>query len=268
MRTLRGVGARGWRRRIVCGVLDYDLEAAHYDETRGGMERAQAAAGAVRELLPGDCAVLVDVACGTGIVSELLKAPGRAVVGVDASAGMLALALPRLGGVGHAVRGDATRLPVASGSVDAVTFMWLLHLVDEAVVRAAIAEAARVLRPGGVMVTTVNKNSAQFDTPSDVGAILHAARRELAPPATDDAERVRELAASAGLEPAGTAVYVGHGQGRPPREWARRVREEIGWARKADPARVAEICRTLEALPGQDVSRPDPEYRLAAFRTG
>lgn len=249
-------------------MLDYDLEAAHYDRTRGGAERARAAAGAVLELVPGDCAALVDVACGTGIVSELLRAPGRTVVGVDRSAGMLALARARLGGggCGGVARGDATRLPVASGSVDAVTFMWLLHLVDEAVVAAAIAEAARVLRPGGVMVTTVDKNSAQFDTGSDVGHILQAAQRELAPPASDGAELVRELAAAVGLEPAGTAGYVGYGQGKSPREWVQRVREDIKWLRKADPAWVEEICRALEALPGQDVRRTDPEYTLASFR--
>ena len=263
MRTLPGV-----RGVSSCGVLDYDLEAAHYDQTRGGVPRARAAADAVSALLPADCAVLVDVACGTGIVSELLKAPGRTVIGVDASAGMLALAQPRLGGGGRVVRGDATRLPMASGSADAVTFMWLLHLVDEPVVAAAIAEAARVLRLGGVLVTTVDKNSAQFDTDSDLGAILRAARRELAPPASDDAEQVRELAAAVGLEPAGMAGYVGHGQGRSPREWARRVREEIAWARQADPARTAEICRALEALPEQEANRPDPVYKLAGFRLG
>lgn len=248
-------------------MLDYDLEAAHYDRTRGGAERARAAAGAVLELVPAGCAVLVDVACGTGIVSSLLKAPGRTVVGVDRSAGMLALARPRLaGGGGGVARGDATRLPVASRSVDAVTFMWLLHLVDAATVAAAIAEAARVLRPGGILVTTVDKNSAQFLTGSDVGAVLQAAQRELAPAASDAEERVRELAAAAGLEPAGTAGYVGHGQGKSPREWVRRVREEIKWLRNAEPARVEEICRALEALPEQDAPRADPQYRLASFR--
>jgi ubiquinone/menaquinone biosynthesis C-methylase UbiE len=110
-------------------VLDYDFEAAHYDATRGGVARARAAATAVLELLPASCTVLVDVACGTGIVSELLAAPGRTVVGVDASAGMLALARPRLGD-GRALQGDAAHLPLASGSADAVTFMWLLHLDD------------------------------------------------------------------------------------------------------------------------------------------
>ncbi|MEY9926842.1 SAM-dependent methyltransferase [Catenulispora sp. GP43] len=249
-------------------MLDYDLEAAHYDRTRGGVDRARAAAGAVLELVPADCAVLVDVACGTGIVSELLTAPGRTVIGVDMAAGMLALALPRLGGGGRAVRGDATRLPVAAGAADAVTFMWLLHLVDDAVVAAAIAEAARILRPGGVLVTTVDKDAAQFESDSDVGEIMRAARRELAPRASDDSERVRELARAAGLEPAGTARYVGHGQGRAPQEWVLRVREQIGWARRADPDRVAEICRALEALPEQDVRRTDPEYTVAGFRLG
>ncbi|MBS2532527.1 class I SAM-dependent methyltransferase [Catenulispora sp. NF23] len=249
-------------------MLDYDLEAAHYDETRGGVARAGAAADAVLELLPADCAVLVDVACGTGIVSELLTAPGRTVIGVDPAAAMLALAQPRLGGGGHVVRGDATQLPLATGSVDAVTFMWLLHLVDEALVASAIAEAARALRPGGMMITTVDKNAAQYETDSDVGEILRPARRELAPPASDDVERVRELAATVGLKPAGLAGYVGHGQGRPPREWARRVREDITWTRGADPARVAEICRALEALPGQEVRRADPVYKVAGFRLG
>lgn len=249
-------------------MIDYDLEAAHYDQTRGGAARADAAAGAVLKLVPRTCAVLVDVACGTGIVSELLKAPGRTVIGVDAAAGMLALARPRLGGEGRVLRGDATRLPLATGSVDAVTFMWLLHLVDEAVVAEVIAEAARVLRPGGVLVTTVDKNVAQFETDTDIGALLRPARRELGPAASDDAERVRELAAAVGLADAGTAGYVGHGQGRSPREWARRVREEIGWAREADPARVAEVCDALEALPDQEVRRADPEYMLAGFRLG
>ncbi|ACU69269.1 Methyltransferase type 11 [Catenulispora acidiphila DSM 44928] len=247
-------------------MLDYDLEAARYDQTRGGVERARAAADAVLELVPKDCAVLLDVACGTGIVSELLRTPDRTVIGVDMAAGMLALARPRLGGTGRAVRGDATRLPLASGAVDAVTFMWLLHLVDEAVVAAAVAEAARVLRPGGVMVTTVDKDSAQFGMNTDVGAIMRAARQELAPPASDQAERVRELAAAVGLEAAGTARYVGHGQGQTPKAWARRLREQAGWARRADPARIAEICRALEALPEQDVRRPDPEYVVASFR--
>ncbi|MFL6112103.1 MAG: class I SAM-dependent methyltransferase [Catenulispora sp.] len=246
-------------------MLDYDLEAATYDQTRGGVERARAAAGAVLELVPDDAAVLVDVACGTGIVSELLTAPGRVVIGVDRAAGMLEPARPRLG-AGRALRGDATRLPLASGAVDAVTFMWLLHLVDARTAAAAVAEAARVLRVGGVMVTTVNKNSASYSTASDVGDILRTARAELAPPATDDLDALREGAARCGLEFIGMSGYVGHGQGKTPGHWSRLVRERFSWARNADPARIAQVCQALEALPDQDVKRPNPVYKLAGFR--
>ncbi|MDQ3484615.1 MAG: SAM-dependent methyltransferase, partial [Actinomycetota bacterium] len=49
-------------------MLDYDEEAAHYDETRGGEARAQAAADAVNELLSAAMTTIVDVAGGTGTV--------------------------------------------------------------------------------------------------------------------------------------------------------------------------------------------------------
>jgi len=247
-------------------MLDYDLEAADYDQTRGGAERARAAAGAVLELVPAGTRVLVDVACGTGIVSELLTAPDRMVLGVDPSAGMLELARPRLGGDGRAMRGDATRLPLADGSVDAVTFMWLLHLLDEAVVTAAIAEAARVLRPGGVLVTTVNKNTAQFDSPSDVGAVLGAAYREYVPVPSDDFDQVRQIATAVGLELAGTSGYVGHNQGKSPRQWVELLHGESGWSRRATAEQIAEICQAVAELPDQDVRRGDPVYKLAGFR--
>ncbi len=71
-------------------MLDYDKEAARYDATRGGDARAGAAAVAITSLI-GDAAVvrtLVDVACGTGIVTARLADAGRVVLGVDRSPGM------------------------------------------------------------------------------------------------------------------------------------------------------------------------------------
>ena len=82
-------------------MLDYDREAARYDATRGGDARAQAAADAIETLLTGMGAArarIVDVGCGTGIVTVRLARPGRSVAGVERSGGMAAVAATRLPG--------------------------------------------------------------------------------------------------------------------------------------------------------------------------
>ena len=128
-----------------------------YDETRGGHRRAQAAAAAVASLVPTR-GVALDVAGGTGIVSAELAGVGFSVVVVDLSTGMLALADDRL--PGRVVAGSADTLPIRSGSVDLVTTIWLLHLMPIAIADKVVAEAARVLRPAGHFVTTVDKDLA------------------------------------------------------------------------------------------------------------
>ncbi len=178
-------------------MLDYDDEAARYDETRGGDARAQAAADAVNELLPSATARIADVAGGTGSVAERLTTAERHVVVCDASAGMLRLAYDRL--PGHAVQGSATCLPIGTARVDAVLTIWLLHLLDEQAVASTIREAARVLRVGGRYLTTVDKNSAD----------QRWSHRHV----TDQRDVVVALAAPCGLAIAGETRFVGRGQG-------------------------------------------------------
>jgi ubiquinone/menaquinone biosynthesis C-methylase UbiE len=177
-------------------MLDYDREAPRYDDTRGGEARAQAAAAAIERLLPENACVVGDFACGTGIVTGLLRRPGRSVLGVDRSAGMLSLAAGRLPGA--VLRADATAVPLASGGLDAVVIIWLLHLLEDAA--PALAEAARVLRPGGLLITTVDKDAGGSIRPEG--------------PAADRFERVAELAAGHGLRPVGETGFTGVGQGR------------------------------------------------------
>jgi demethylmenaquinone methyltransferase/2-methoxy-6-polyprenyl-1,4-benzoquinol methylase len=86
---------------------------------------------------------VLDVGGGTGRAARELP---DAVV-VDASPGMLSRARER--GL-ECVRGDAARLPVRDASVDAVLIVDALHHFPA--VRDALAEAARVLRPGGALV--------------------------------------------------------------------------------------------------------------------
>lgn len=135
----------------------YDVEAQRYDETRGGQDRARAAADAICRLVPVE-GRLLDVAGGTGIVSAELAARGFDVVVTDLSRGMLAVAAGRL--PGREVVASADRLPVADDSVDVVTVVWLLHLLPIPVADRVLAEAARVLRPGGHLVLTVDKDLA------------------------------------------------------------------------------------------------------------
>jgi SAM-dependent methyltransferase len=99
-------------------------------------------------LAPGE---ILDAACGSGRHSAYLAERGHAVTGVDQSSEMLALASQKVPG-GRFLPGDLTALPLDDASVDAV--LCALALVHVADIRRAIAELARVVRPGGRVVIT------------------------------------------------------------------------------------------------------------------
>ncbi|MFJ9811905.1 class I SAM-dependent methyltransferase [Streptomyces sp. NPDC101158] len=240
-------------------MLDYEAEAARYDETRGGVPRARAAADAVLRLVPPGARTLLDLACGTGLVTERLARPGLAVYGADAAHAMLRTAAGRVpDGV---VRADARRLPLRDGALDAVSAVWLLHLVPFA--EDVVAEAARVLRPGGVFVTTVDKDLAH-DVGSDIDTVLRPHRAGDA--GSDRADLVTAYAAAHGLAPAPGTRFTGHGQGGTPRGTAEKLRSGYyaSWFH-GTPATVETLARSLAALPDQDRPRADPAYRLACY---
>lgn len=104
------------------------------------------------------------------------------MTGVDLTYGMARTATERLPGA--IVLADGRRLPFPDGAFDAVTSVWLLHLLDgPGDVRTAVAECARVLRPGGAYVTTVDK-AAAHDVGSDIDAVLAPRPRRPAGPRT------------------------------------------------------------------------------------
>ena len=99
---------------------------------------------------PWSGSVVVDVGAGTGVASEaLLRAGARTVVAVDAAEGMLAAGATDRP---TAVVADARLLPFADATFDgAVAAFVYNHLDDPA---AGLAEAARVVHPGGVVLAS------------------------------------------------------------------------------------------------------------------
>jgi ArsR family transcriptional regulator len=97
---------------------------------------------------------LLDIGTGTGRMLEILGPRVGHALGIDQSREMLAVArvnLERAGLANSIVRlGDMYQLPLADASFDAVVIHQVLHYADRPA--AAIAEAARVLRPNGVLI--------------------------------------------------------------------------------------------------------------------
>ena len=92
-------------------------------------------------------AVLVDLACGGGLMAPHVAALGYRHVGVDL--GLPGLHLARRHGV-MPVRGSVLAVPLADGCADVVVAGEILEHVEDDV--AVLAECARLLRPGGTLV--------------------------------------------------------------------------------------------------------------------
>jgi demethylmenaquinone methyltransferase / 2-methoxy-6-polyprenyl-1,4-benzoquinol methylase len=110
---------------------------------------------------------VLDVATGTASVAiQVAHRTGASVVGLDQSEPMLRQGRLRVIQLGledrfQAVLGHGERLPFHDTSFDAVTFTYLLRYVDDP--GAALAELARVVRPGGTMA------NLEFHVPRNPG---------------------------------------------------------------------------------------------------
>ena len=194
-------------------------------------------------------AVLLDVACGGGLLAPYLSGPDRfdelagwKHVGVDLS--QLSLRQARAHGV-TPVRADALRLPFADASLQCVVAGEVLeHLPD---LEAACAELARVLAPGGTLVIDT-LNDTRF---CRIFLVRIAERLPGGPPRRIhdpallvDPERLRRLLAAhrvrlgdlTGLRPSGIDL-VG---------WLLRRREQVRMLRTRSTAGVYQAIATKE----------------------
>jgi len=136
---------------------------------------------AVAWCVPADALDVVDLAAGTGKLTERLVAqgvPGRRVTAVEPSPGMRDALAASLPGV-TVLPGSAERTGLPDASADAVTVGQAWHWFDEA---AAATELARVLHPGGVLavVWNVRDTEAGPDWLAAYEEIVH--RGDPAPP--------------------------------------------------------------------------------------
>jgi len=150
-----------------------------YDENPGRVRlarsvlRRHAVAGDVHEpvarrFVAEGLARMLDVGCGEGELARYL--PDGAWVGLDNSQTMLDR------GPAGGVRGEATALPFPDESFDGVAILYILyHLSDP---RRALAEARRVMRPGGLIAVAA---PSRHDSPE----LAHALPKT---PLTFDAE--------------------------------------------------------------------------------
>jgi SAM-dependent methyltransferase len=139
-------------------LRDYTRQARTYDETRAA---SPSVLGPLREALAGAPGRrLVDVGGGTGNYSVALRDEGWEPLVIDREPAMLARAAAK--GL-ETQLGDAQRLPLADASADAVMLVSMLHHVEQPPL--ALAEARRILRPGGrlaLMVFTREDVSAMW----------------------------------------------------------------------------------------------------------
>ncbi|HYD29818.1 MAG TPA: methyltransferase domain-containing protein [Azospirillaceae bacterium] len=143
------------------------------------------------EVIAGHAALqdrrIVDVGCGEGGLVRALTLKGGHVVGVECGAEMLERArAAEPAGDERYVEGVGQSLPLPDASADIVVFMNSLHHVPTPHMAAALAEAARVLVPDGLVL--VNEPIADGDffqltrlveDEEDVRAAAHAAIRQV-----------------------------------------------------------------------------------------
>jgi ubiquinone/menaquinone biosynthesis C-methylase UbiE len=108
-------------------------------------------------LLNPEADVLVDVACGSGLMVEPLISKRRLVVGLDFNADACVAA--RGNGL-HVVRGDAFGLPFADATVDEIVTCQFFNQQQPLAVRQFVVESARVLRPGGRVIMVWRNGTA------------------------------------------------------------------------------------------------------------
>lgn len=124
---------------------------------------------------------VLDLGCAFGFATRLLKRRGYEAVGADASPAYIVRA-KRADPRGTYLLADAGHVPLPDASFDGAIFLDVMeHLPDE---RAALAECARLLKPGGTLVLSVPNRGplARLDSLNLYAGIVRRTRHGRFPP--------------------------------------------------------------------------------------
>lgn len=168
--------------------------------------------------------VVGDLGCGTGALTATLAPWVRRVVAVDREPEMLEAAARRLDGAGNVDfrRGDLESLPVEDGKLDVAFALLVFHLLPEP--RAVLAEAARVLRPGGTLVVLDMRSHTREEYRDEMGHLWAGFPMETMAEWMEEAgfERVSTVPVPPDPSAAGPLLFLG--RGRTPRRGAGKAR--------------------------------------------
>jgi SAM-dependent methyltransferase len=138
------------RRGSLPPAARYDGLAGWYDREVRRLHVSTTATDALARLLGPGAGRCLDLGCGSGIAVPALAGLGWRVVGVDLSGDQVRMARAHVGAGVALVQADAAELPFDDGSFEAVVSLLTHTDLDDP--EGAVAEAARVLRPGGRLV--------------------------------------------------------------------------------------------------------------------
>jgi len=125
----------------------------------------------VLDALPGEIANardVLDVGCGNGAyLTKFVQAPGiRTVTGIDLTFDMLLSARNRVGAKCRLICANVSRLPFKPESFDFIFESHVLQFVAD--VEGVVAEFVRCLQPGGVLITTGQRDDGVRQTLSAI----------------------------------------------------------------------------------------------------
>ncbi|PRY06751.1 methyltransferase family protein [Pontibacter ummariensis] len=103
--------------------------------------------------------IVVDIGCGPGNIFATLQGKPKLLIGIDVAPGSLELAKKQ--GYDVPILADATKLPFVSNFADIVTLNAALHHCDD--MEAILKEAARLVKPGGIIVTDHDPQISAWD---------------------------------------------------------------------------------------------------------